>query len=112
MERGHEELQNETNAMANQTFRESRRKDRKVLFFIYHALDEANFEKVAGTTTSKQAWEILENAYKGIEKVKKVGLQILWAEFEALQMKESETIVGYFIWVLSMVNQLRRMARN
>nr|XP_029122575.1 uncharacterized protein LOC105051123 [Elaeis guineensis] len=94
VERAYEKPQNETNAMANQTFRELRRKDKKVLFFIHQTLDEANFEKVTNATTSKQAWEILENAYKGIENVKK--------------MKESETIVDYFTRVLSMVNQLKK----
>ena len=77
VERAYEKPQNETNAMANQTFRELRRKDKKVLFFIHQTLDEANFEKVTNATTSKQAWEILENAYKGIENVKKVRLQTL-----------------------------------
>ncbi|XP_022889125.1 uncharacterized protein LOC111404566 [Olea europaea var. sylvestris] len=34
-------------------------------------------EKVACATTSKEAWEILQNSHKGVEKVKKVRLQTL-----------------------------------
>lgn len=105
VERGYVEPQDETNATANQVFRESR-KDKKVPFFIYQALDEANFEKVAGATICKQSWEILENAYKDVEKVKKVQLQILQAKFVAPRMKESKTIAKYFTQVLSIVNQL------
>ena len=60
VERGYEEPQDEINAVANQTFRESRRKEKKVLFFIYKALDEANFKKVAGAITSKQVWKMME----------------------------------------------------
>lgn len=87
-------------------FRESRRKDKKVLFF--QSLDKANFETVMGATTSKQAWEILENAHKGIEKLKNVWLLKLQAKFKTLQMKESKIIVNYFTRVLFMMNQLRR----
>ncbi|XP_020681429.2 uncharacterized protein LOC110098836 [Dendrobium catenatum] len=68
----------------------------------------ANFEKVASVSISKQAWEILQVAYKGIYKIKKIRLQTLRAKFEALQMKEAENMEDYFTRVLTIVNQLRR----
>ncbi|KAI0529129.1 hypothetical protein KFK09_001676 [Dendrobium nobile] len=88
--------------------KESRKKDKKALFFIYQTLDEANFEKVASASTSEQAWEILQVAYKGIDKIKKIRLQTLQVEFEALQMKEAKNVEDYFTRVLTIVNQLRR----
>ncbi|XP_070024851.1 uncharacterized protein [Nicotiana sylvestris] len=66
------------------------------------------FEKVADATTSKEAWGILQNSLQGIDKVKKLKLQTVRADFEVLKMKESECISDYFSKVKVVVNQLRR----
>ena len=62
---------------------------------IYQGMEENSFEKIANATTSKEAWEILQNSYKGVEKVKKVRLQMLRKEFEQLEMKEKDLIFDY-----------------
>ncbi|XP_073116213.1 uncharacterized protein [Elaeis guineensis] len=78
VEKGYEEPQDDHGQTAAQriVLVEQKKKDKKVLYFIYQGLDEIGFEKVACATNSKQAWEILENAHKGVEKVK-VYLQML-----------------------------------
>ncbi|XP_008789836.1 uncharacterized protein LOC103707210 [Phoenix dactylifera] len=114
VEKGYVEPEDEATLMENQrqSLRESRKKDKKALFLTYQGLDEATFEIVGAATTSRQAWEFLQKAYKGIDKVKKIRLQSLRSDFETLQMKDSESIVDYFTRVIVIVNQLRRNGKT
>ncbi|XP_070016596.1 uncharacterized protein [Nicotiana sylvestris] len=87
--------QNEKEVLAK-----TRKKDQQALTLIHQCLDDAMFE-------IKEAWEILQNSLQGVDKVKKVKLQTLRADFEVLKMKESECISDYFSKVKAVVDQLR-----
>jgi len=75
---------------------------------IYQGLDEATLEMVAPTKTSKEAWEMLNKTYSGVEKIKKkVRLQALRGDFEKLNKESNEIDSNYFTKVISLVHQIR-----
>ncbi|XP_058181359.1 uncharacterized protein LOC131299801 [Rhododendron vialii] len=92
--------------------KQMRNKDKKALFQIYQAIDESSFEKISSATTSKEAWDILQNANRGIDKTIRMRLQVLRGEFESLEMKDNETIAEYFTRTMVIVNQIRRYGGN
>jgi gag-polypeptide of LTR copia-type len=75
---------------------------------LFRAVDESGFEKIAGATTSKEAWDILEKVFKGTDRVKQVRLQTLRGELESMKMKESESVSDYITRVQAVMNQLIR----
>ncbi|XP_077234703.1 uncharacterized protein LOC143876907 [Tasmannia lanceolata] len=109
VETGVEEPEDQTALTSLQLneLRDNRKKDKKALFFIYQAVDEVIFERISSVTTAKEAWDTLYTSYKGEDKVKLVRLQTLRCEFDALRMKDSESVEDFFNRVISLVNQLR-----
>jgi gag-polypeptide of LTR copia-type len=53
----------------------------------FRAVDESGFEKIAGATTSKEAWDILEKVFKGADRVKQVCLQTLRGELDITRVQ-------------------------
>ena len=94
VEKGHKESENDDTLSQAQkdSLRDSRKRDKKALYLNYQGLDEDAFEKISKAKSAKEAWEKLQTSYKGADPVKKVRLQTLRAEFEALHMKEGEVI--------------------
>ncbi|XP_061353100.1 uncharacterized protein LOC133297887 [Gastrolobium bilobum] len=95
-------------AAQTKALKETRAKDKSALYMLFRAVDESGFEKIAGATTSKEAWDILENVYKGADRVKQVRLQTLRGELEGMKMKDSEGVSEFITRVQAVVNQLKQ----
>ncbi len=85
----------------------NRKKDSKALVFLYQAVDQSVFPRIAAAKTSKEAWQTLKTAYQGMEKVKTAKLQLLRRDFENLNMKESDNIDSFFTHVIGLITQMR-----
>eukprot|EP00253_Pinus_taeda_P026414 PITA_26414 len=85
----------------------NRKKDSKALVFLYQAVDQSVFPRIAAAKTSKEAWQTLKTAYQGMKKVKTTKLQLLRRDFENLSMKESDNIDSFFTHVIGLITQMR-----
>jgi len=92
---------------AQQAIYRDAKKDCKGLCILHQCVNQAIFEKIARSKTSKAAWNVLASSYAGDQKLKKVRLQTLRRQYELLGMEESETIATYFTRVQTMTNQMQ-----
>nr|GEW14363.1 hypothetical protein [Tanacetum cinerariifolium] len=74
---------------------------------IQQATHDNLFSRIAGASSAKETWEILQMEYQGDSQVQAIRLQRLRREFENLNMREEESIGDYFSRVMSIVSQKR-----
>ncbi|CAI8600638.1 unnamed protein product [Vicia faba] len=88
---GFEEPSNTTTntAAQNKALKETRANDKTTLYMLFRAVDESVFKKIAGSTMSKEAWDTLEKAFKGEDRVKQVRLKTLRGEMVRMKMKDT-----------------------
>ena len=79
----------------NKALKETRARDKTSLCMLFRAVDESAFKKIVGSTTSKEAWDTLEKAFRGADRVKQVRLQTLQGEMERTKMKETKSVSDY-----------------
>ena len=60
---------NNLTQVEKEVLREQRKKYGKSLFYIHQAMHESILPKVTATINAKQAWDTLETAYQGLDKV-------------------------------------------
>ena len=79
---------------------------KSALYFLYNVVDESGFKKIANIASSKEAWDILEVACRGNDRVRQVQLQASRGEFEGLKMEDKEQVTDYITQVEKVANQL------
>ncbi|XP_035838960.1 uncharacterized protein LOC110901064 [Helianthus annuus] len=112
IDEGFKELGANPTEEATATYKDAVKKDKRALHIIFQSVNETIFERIALAKTSKEAWNILHKSYKGENRVKNIKLQSLRSDFDALRMKEGESIEDYFNRTVLIVNQLRMNEDN
>ncbi|XP_042451831.1 uncharacterized protein LOC122036548 [Zingiber officinale] len=68
------------------------KKDKKARAYILQCVPEDILLQIATKKTAKEVWDSLKTRYLGSDRVKKARVQMLKSEFDALRMKETDTI--------------------
>nr|KYP71345.1 Signal peptidase complex catalytic subunit SEC11C [Cajanus cajan] len=92
--------------------KENKQKNSKALFILQQVVTDTIFPRIMGATTSKEAWNTLQEEFEGSEKIRAVKLQTLRHNFELLNMEESETVKDYYSKIKEIINQMRAYGEN
>ncbi|XP_042413227.1 uncharacterized protein LOC122002204 [Zingiber officinale] len=68
------------------------KKDKKVRAYILQCIHEDILLQIANKKMAKEVWDSLKTRYLDSDRVKKVHVQTLKSEFDALRIKETDTI--------------------
>lgn len=75
-------------------------------------MEDEVFPHIMSASTSKQAWDTLQEVFQGSKKVRSIKLQALRRDFENIKMKENEIVKDYFLRIKEIVNQMRSNGEN
>ncbi|XP_057982379.1 uncharacterized protein LOC131167602 [Malania oleifera] len=75
--------------------------------YRFQAIDPPILETILSKETSKDIWDSMKKKYQGSIRVKRAQLQALRRDFEALQMKDGESITSYCTWTMEIGNKMR-----
>ncbi|XP_016649677.1 PREDICTED: uncharacterized protein LOC107881107 [Prunus mume] len=82
-------------------------KDAKALGLIQSAVSDDIFPRITLKESAKEAWETLQQEFRGDKKVRSVKLQALRRDFEYIHMQEDDSLSGYITKVLELVNHMK-----
>ncbi|KAI3523596.1 hypothetical protein L1887_01838 [Cichorium endivia] len=85
------------------------KKDKMALAAIYQGIPEDLLMSLAEKKTAKEAWEALKTMFMGADRVKTARIQTLKAEFEAMNMKETEGVDEFAAKVTNIVSTMRTL---
>lgn len=86
--------------------------DRIALAMIYQGIPEDYLLSIAEKKTAKDAWEAIKTMSPGVEKVKQAKVQTLKAEFEALNMKDTDHLDDFHMKINGVVSNIRALGET
>lgn len=86
--------------------------DKMALAAIYQGIPEEILLSVADKTSAKEAWEAVKTMCLGADKVKKAKIQTLKAEFEFLNMKDTEQVEDFAMKLNGIVTNIRALGEK
>ncbi|GJS23761.1 cellulose synthase A catalytic subunit 3 [UDP-forming]-like protein [Tanacetum coccineum] len=88
------------------------KKDKMALAAIYQGIPEDLLLSLAEKKIAKEAWEALKTMFIGADRVKTARIQTLKAEFEAMNMKETEGVDEFAAKVTNIVSTMPTLGDN
>ena len=83
-------------------------KNNKACFLIYHGVDEFTFDNIAHVKKAKDAWEILQKSFQGVNKEEEVRHQVLHDKFENINIKKYENIEENVTRLKTVTKEIKR----
>ncbi|XP_074348566.1 uncharacterized protein LOC141687257 [Apium graveolens] len=79
------------------------------LAMLYQGLPEDMVLLITAKGTAKEAWTALKTMCQGADRVKKVKVQTLRAEFESLVMKDNEQLDDFYLKLNGLVTNIQAL---
>ncbi|XP_074324268.1 uncharacterized protein LOC141661183 [Apium graveolens] len=86
--------------------------DKVALAAIYQSVLEDTLLTLAEKKTAKEAWEAVKTLCQGAERVKKARIQTLKAEFESMNMKDSDSLDDFCLKLNGLVTNIRALGES
>ncbi|CAM8931427.1 unnamed protein product [Rhodiola kirilowii] len=83
----------------------------KAMNAIFSGVDENVLKLIINCEVAKEAWDILQTAYEGTDKVCNSRMQIVTTRFEDMKMKDNETIPEFDARVLDLSNEAAALGK-
>ncbi|CAM8913675.1 unnamed protein product [Rhodiola kirilowii] len=83
----------------------------KAMNAIFSGVDENVMKLIINCEEAKEAWDILQMAYEGTDKVHNSRMQIVTTKFKEMKMKDSETIPEFNARVLDLSNEVAALGK-
>ncbi|CAM8923580.1 unnamed protein product [Rhodiola kirilowii] len=83
----------------------------KAMNAIFSGVDENVMKLIINCEVAKEAWDILQMAYEGTDKVRNSRMQIVTSKFDEMKMKDSEIIPEFHARVLDLSNEAAALGK-